>query len=77
MENSGGISASLQGRYASALFELAHENKAAAAVEADLGALGQALAQVNGQCELVGLFLVAALLTLKNWLASWWVETLN
>ena len=45
MENSGGISASLQGRYASALFELAHENKAAAAVEKDLGALGQALAE--------------------------------
>jgi F-type H+-transporting ATPase subunit delta len=45
VENSGGISASLQGRYASALFELAHENKAAAAVEKDLGALGQALAE--------------------------------
>ena len=45
MENSGGISASLQGRYASALFELAHENKAVATVEQDLGALGQALAE--------------------------------
>lgn len=45
MENSGGISASLQGRYASALFELAQENKAAAAVEKDLGALGQALTE--------------------------------
>jgi F-type H+-transporting ATPase subunit delta len=45
VENSGGISASLQGRYASALFELAHENKAVATVEQDLGALGQALAE--------------------------------
>lgn len=45
MENSGGISASLQGRYASALYELAHENKTAAAVEQDLGALGQALTE--------------------------------
>lgn len=43
MENSGGISASLQGRYASALYELAAESKAVAAVEKDLGALGQAL----------------------------------
>ena len=45
MENSGGISASLQGRYASALFELASENKAVAAVEQDLAALGQALVE--------------------------------
>lgn len=45
MENSGGISASLQGRYASALYELAAENKAVAAVEKDLGALGQALTE--------------------------------
>lgn len=45
MENSGGISASLQGRYASALYELASENKAVAAVEKDLGALGQALTE--------------------------------
>ena len=49
MENSGGISASLsaslQGRYAAALYDLAAENKAVAAVEKDLGALGQALAE--------------------------------
>lgn len=43
MENSGGITASLQGRYASALYELAAESKAVAAVEKDLGALGQAV----------------------------------
>ena len=43
MENSAGISASLQGRYASALYDLAAESKAVAAVEKDLGALGQAV----------------------------------
>ncbi|MFM5923766.1 MAG: F0F1 ATP synthase subunit delta [Novosphingobium sp.] len=43
MENSGGISASLQGRYASALYELAVENKAVPAVEGDLNSLGQAV----------------------------------
>ena len=44
MENSGGITASLQGRYASALYELANENKAVATVEGDLEKLGEALA---------------------------------
>ncbi len=44
MENSGGITASLQGRYASALFDLASEQKAVAAVETDLEKLGEALA---------------------------------
>lgn len=47
MENSGGITASLssslQGRYASALFDLASESKALAAVESDLDKLGQAI----------------------------------
>lgn len=43
MENSAGITASLQGRYASALFELASSKGAATAVEADLGNLAQAL----------------------------------
>ena len=43
MENSGGISASLQGRYASALYDLAAENKAVAAVEGDLANLRQAI----------------------------------
>ncbi|MEQ1640765.1 MAG: F0F1 ATP synthase subunit delta [Novosphingobium sp.] len=45
MENSGGISASLQGRYASALYELAAESKAVPAVEKDLAGLGQALSE--------------------------------
>lgn len=43
MENSGGITASLQGRYAAALYELASENAAVAAVESDLDKLGAAL----------------------------------
>ena len=43
MENSGGITASLQGRYASALFELASENGVVSAVEADLEKLEEAI----------------------------------
>lgn len=45
MENSAGITASLQGRYASALFDLAREQNSVAAVETDLDNLGAALAQ--------------------------------
>ena len=43
MENSGGITASLQGRYASALFELASETGKVSAVESDLEQLDAAL----------------------------------
>ena len=43
MENSGGITASLQGRYASALFDLASENGEVSAVESDLEKLNQAI----------------------------------
>ena len=43
MENSGGITASLQGRYASALFDLASEQGVVSAVEGDLEKLGQAI----------------------------------
>ncbi len=43
MENSGGITASLQGRYASALYELASEQNSVSAVESDLDTLGQAI----------------------------------
>ncbi|WP_404481389.1 F0F1 ATP synthase subunit delta [Novosphingobium sp. BL-52-GroH] len=43
MENSGGIKASLQGRYASALFDLASENGTISTVENDLEAIGQAI----------------------------------
>lgn len=52
VENSGGITASLQGRYASALYELASENNAVAAVESDLGQLGEAIA---GSADLAAL----------------------
>ncbi|WP_447726443.1 F0F1 ATP synthase subunit delta [Sphingomonas koreensis] len=44
MENSGGIQASLSGRYATALFELAREKGAIDKVESSLGAVKQALA---------------------------------
>ena len=43
MENSGGIQASLSGRYATALFELARDSKALPEVEASLGNVRQAL----------------------------------
>lgn len=43
MENSGGIQASLSGRYATALFELARDSKSLPQVEASLGAVRQAL----------------------------------
>jgi F-type H+-transporting ATPase subunit delta len=45
VEHSGGMQASLAGRYARALFDLATEGKALAAVEASISALGAALAQ--------------------------------
>ena len=53
MENSAGITASLQGRYASALFELANSKGAAAAVEADLGNLAEALAASDDLAALI------------------------
>jgi F-type H+-transporting ATPase subunit delta len=45
VDNSGGISASLAGRYATALFALAQEGKAVAAVEASLGKVIAALGE--------------------------------
>jgi F-type H+-transporting ATPase subunit delta len=45
VENSGGIKASLQGRYASALFDLASENGTVSAVETDLEKVGQAISE--------------------------------
>ena len=53
MENSAGITASLQGRYASALFELANEQGAVSTVEADLDTLGQALAEAGDLSALI------------------------
>jgi F-type H+-transporting ATPase subunit delta len=52
VENSGGITASLQGRYASALYDLASENGVVSAVEGDLDKLGQA---ITGSDDLAGL----------------------
>jgi F-type H+-transporting ATPase subunit delta len=52
VENSGGITASLQGRYASALFDLASEQGFVTAVESDLEKLGEALKESP---ELAGL----------------------
>jgi F-type H+-transporting ATPase subunit delta len=43
VENSGGIQASLSGRYATALFELARDSKALPKVEASLATVQQAL----------------------------------
>ena len=43
VENSGGITASLQGRYASALYDLASEGGVVTAVESDLDKVGQAI----------------------------------
>ncbi|MFS2112215.1 F0F1 ATP synthase subunit delta [Sphingomonas sp. Sphisp140] len=45
MENSAGIQASLSGRYATALFELARDSKALSQVEASLGTVAKALAE--------------------------------
>lgn len=45
MENSGGIQASLAGRYATALFELARDEKKIDSVEASLGMVRSALDQ--------------------------------
>ncbi len=45
MENSAGIQASLSGRYATALFELARDSKALAKVEESLATVGRALAE--------------------------------
>ena len=53
METSGGIRASLAGRYASALFGLARDQRQIEAVEASLDALGQALLDSRDFAELV------------------------
>ena len=45
MGNSGGISASLAGRYATALFALASEKKSVAAVESSLAKISAALSE--------------------------------
>jgi F-type H+-transporting ATPase subunit delta len=53
VETSGGIRASLAGRYASALFDLANEQRQIEAVSNSLDALGQALLDSKEFAELV------------------------
>ena len=54
MENSGGIQASLSGRYATALFELAREKGAIDKVESSLATVKQALADSPDFAALTG-----------------------
>jgi F-type H+-transporting ATPase subunit delta len=53
VENSAGITASLQGRYASALFDLAAEHDSVIAVEADLDQLAAALEATPDFADLI------------------------
>ena len=53
MENSGGITASLAGRYASALFDLAREQNLVTAVEGDLEKFGQAIRESGDLAALI------------------------
>ena len=59
MDNSGGIRASLAGRYASALFDLARDQRQIEAVGGSLDALGQALLDSKDFAELVSSPLVS------------------
>ena len=59
METSGGIRASLAGRYASALFDLARDQRQIESVGTSLDALGQALLDSKEFAELVGSPLVS------------------
>ena len=59
METSGGIRASLAGRYASALFDLARDQRQIEAVGNSLDALNQALVDSKDFSELVGSPLVS------------------
>lgn len=59
METSGGIRASLAGRYASALFDLAREQKQIESVGRSLDTLGQALLDSKDFAELVASPLVS------------------
>jgi len=54
VENSGGIQASLAGRYASALFDLARDERQIDAVGRSLDSLSQALVDSRDFAELVG-----------------------
>jgi len=53
VENSGGIKASLQGRYASALFDLASDNGVVTAVEGDLEKIDAAIRESGDLADLI------------------------
>ena len=53
MEFSGGITASLAGRYASALYDLARDRDLIGAVESDLANLGQAIRESGDLADLI------------------------
>jgi F-type H+-transporting ATPase subunit delta len=53
VENSGGITASLHGRYASALFDLASDTGVVTAVESDLERLDQAIRETSDLSALI------------------------
>ena len=53
MEHSGGITASLAGRYASALYDLAKERDLVSAVEGDLATLAQAIRESDDLAALI------------------------
>jgi len=53
VENSSGITASLQGRYASALFDLASENGTVTTVESDLEKIEQAIGESDDLSSLI------------------------
>jgi F-type H+-transporting ATPase subunit delta len=53
VETSGGIRASLAGRYASALFDLAREQRQIESVSASLASLAQAIADSKDLAELI------------------------
>ena len=59
VETSGGIRASLAGRYASALFDLARDQRQIDSVGRSLEALGQALVDSKDFAELIGSPLVS------------------
>ena len=59
MDNSGGIRASLAGRYASALFDLARDQRQIESVGKSLDAIGQALLDSKDLAELVSSPLVS------------------
>jgi F-type H+-transporting ATPase subunit delta len=59
METSGGIRASLAGRYASALFDLARDQRQIESVSASLAALAQAMADSRDLAELIASPLVS------------------